>query len=106
MCETLCPLYSLPPGQGFTVGLFSVLDAYFDCEMKQLVANLPLASEILDALLKREGVLGTILEGILAYEQGDWDHQAIKSVEADTVNSAYWKSVEWANGVMETVIRK
>ena len=74
--------------------------------MKQLVANLPLASEILDALLKREGVLGTILEVILAYEQGDWDHQAIKSVEADTVNSAYWKSVERANGVMATVIRK
>jgi EAL and modified HD-GYP domain-containing signal transduction protein len=106
MCESLCPLYGVPPGQGFTVGLFSVLDAYFDCEMKQLVENLPLASEILDALLKREGVLGTILAGILAYEQGDWDHQAIKSAEAGTVNSAYWKSIEWANGVMEEVIRK
>jgi len=106
MCESLCPLFGVPPGQGFTVGLFSVLDAYFDCDMKQLVADLPLASEILDALLKREGVLGTILEGVLAYEQGDWDHQAIKSLEADTVNSAYWQSVEWANGVMETVIRK
>ena len=106
LCEALCPLYGVASGQGFTVGLFSVLDAYFDCEMKQLVANLPLASEILDALLKREGVLGTILEGILAYEQGDWDHQAIKSFDADTVNSAYWQSIEWANGVMETVIRK
>ena len=106
MCESLCPLYGLPAGQGFTVGLFSVLDAYFDCEMKQLVADLPLASEILDALLKREGVLGTLLEGILAYEQGDWESQAIKSVETDTLNSAYWESIEWANGVMETVIRK
>jgi EAL and modified HD-GYP domain-containing signal transduction protein len=106
MCESLCPSSSVPPGQGFTVGLFSVLDAYFDCEMKQLVENLPLASEILDALLKREGVLGATLEGILAYEQGDWDHQAIKSAEADTVNSAYWKSIEWANGVMEEVVRK
>jgi EAL and modified HD-GYP domain-containing signal transduction protein len=105
-CEALCPLYGVPSGQGFTVGLFSVLDAYFDCEMKQLVVNLPLASEILDALLKKEGVLGTILEGILAYEQGDWDDQAIKSFDVDTVNSAYWQSIEWANGVMETVIRK
>lgn len=106
MCESLCPLYEAPPGQGFTVGLFSVLDAYFDCEMKQLVAGLPLASEILDALLKREGVFGAILEAVLAYEQGDWDHQALKSIEADTVNSAYWESIEWANGVMEAVIRK
>ena len=106
MCESLCPLYGVPPGQGFTVGLFSVLDAYFDCEMKQLVSNLPLSPEILDALLKREGVLGTMLEGVLAYEQGDWDHHAIKSVETDTVNSAYWTSVDWANGVMEAVISR
>jgi EAL and modified HD-GYP domain-containing signal transduction protein len=28
MCEALCPLYGMPPGQGFTVGLFSILDAY------------------------------------------------------------------------------
>ena len=27
-------------------------------------------------------------------------------VEPEKVNSVYWESVEWANGVMETVIRK
>ena len=52
MCESFCPLYGMSSSQGFTVGLFSILDAYFDCAMKQLVADLPLASEILDALLK------------------------------------------------------
>ena len=28
MCESLCPLYGVSPNQGFTVGLFSILDAY------------------------------------------------------------------------------
>ena len=106
MCEALCPLYGMPPGQGFTVGLFSILDAYFDCDMRQLLADLPLAPEILAALLKREGELGTILEGMLAYERGEWEQCAAQTVEPGRLNSVYWESVEWANDVMETVIRK
>jgi EAL and modified HD-GYP domain-containing signal transduction protein len=106
MCEALCPLYGMPPGQGFTVGLFSILDAYFDCDMHQLLADLPLAPEILAALLKREGELGIILEGMLAYERGEWEQCAAQTVEPGRLNSVYWESVEWANGVMETVIRK
>ena len=106
MCEALCPLYGMPPGQGFTVGLFSILDAYFDCDMRQLLADLPLAPEILAALLKREGELGTILEGMLAYERGEWEQCAAQTVEPGRLNSVYWESVEWANGVMKTVIRK
>jgi EAL and modified HD-GYP domain-containing signal transduction protein len=106
MCEALCPFYGVDPGQGFTAGLFSILDAYFDCEMRQLLADLPLASEILDALLKGDGLLGVILERILAYERGEWEQCPVQAVEPKKVNSVYWESVEWAKGVMETVIRK
>jgi EAL and modified HD-GYP domain-containing signal transduction protein len=106
MCEALCPVFGVSPGQGFTVGLFSILDAYLDCEMHQLLEELPLAPDILDALLKREGVLGEILEGILAYERGEWEQCAVQTVESGLVNSVYWESVDWANGVMESVIRK
>ena len=107
MCEALCLLSGASSSQGFTVGLFSILDAYFDCDMQQLVANLPLAPEILDALLKREGLLGTILEGMLAYERGEW-RQGVdwKAIDPGRVNTVYWESVEWANGVMEAVIPK
>ncbi len=106
MCEALCPLYGVAPGPGFTVGLFSILDAYFDCEMRQLLADLPLTEDILDALLKREGVFGSILEGILAYERGEWSQQENAGVESSAISAAYWESVDWANGVLETVIRK
>ncbi len=106
MCEALCPFYGVDPGPGFTVGLFSILDAYFDCEMRQLIGGLPLAPEILEALLQGDGVLGSILEGILAFERGEWERSPVQVVEPEKVNSVYWKSVEWANGVMETVIRK
>ena len=103
MCEaTLSITMAWPQGPGFTVGLFSILDAYFDCEMQRLLAELPLASEILDALLKREGVFGSILEGILAYERGEWNNTIMTVIDHATVNAAYWESVEWASGVMES----
>jgi len=106
MCEAFCPLHGVSSDQGFTVGLFSILDAYFDCEMKQLVEDLPLASEILDALLKREGVLGAILEEILAYERGEWDQRLMRMVDLHILESVYWQSIEWANGVMKTVMAR
>lgn len=106
MCEALSPLYGANPGQGFMVGLFSILDAFFDCDMRQLLTDLPLAPEILDALLKREGVLGMILEGMLASERGEWEPITGQAIEPGRVNAVYWQSVEWAEGVMETVIRK
>ena len=74
--------------------------------MRHLLADLPLAQEILDTLLKREGILGAILKEILAYEWGESNQQADKTVEPHILNSVYWQSIEWANGVMETVIRK
>jgi len=74
--------------------------------MRHLLADLPLAQEILDALLKREGVLGTILKEILVYERGESNQQAVKTVEPHVLNSVYWQSIEWANGVMEIVKRK
>ena len=105
MCEGLSPLYGGSPGQGFTVGLFSILDAYFDCDMRQLVEDLPLAQEILDALLKREGALGTTLERMLAYERGNWEGCADAIVEPGKFNAVYWESVERANSVMETIVQ-
>lgn len=106
MCEALCPLLGMPSSQGFTVGLFSILDAYFDCEMRHLLTDLPLAPEILDALLRKEGGLGVILEGILAYERGDLNQEAIRGLEPSILNSVYWESIEWANGIMKAVIPK
>ena len=106
MCEALCPLQGIPPSQGFTVGLFSVLDAFFDCEMRQLLTGLPLAPEIFDALLQREGVLGGLLEAVLSYERGECNSHAFRAFEPHVLQSEYWQSIEWANGLMETVVRK
>ena len=90
--------------QGFTVGLFSVLDAYFDCEMKQLLADLPLAPEILLALTEGQGYLGKILQCVMSYERGEWNQIENSCFEPHVLRQEYFLSTEWANDVMKTTL--
>ena len=74
MCEQLAKLM-----QQRTVLPFSslasslVLDAFMDRPMPDILPALPLADEIVEALLAHEGMLGATLHCVLAYEQGDWE---------------------------------
>lgn len=56
--------------QYYLVGLFSVLDALFDCKIEQLVAPLNLHDEIARALLAREGPAGELLNWVIGAENG------------------------------------
>ena len=104
MCQGLSRLQGASASQGFTVGLFSVLDAYFDCEMKQLLADLPLSSEILLALTERQGCLGEILACVMSYERGDWKQIENSLFEAQVLRHEYFLSAEWANEVMNATL--
>jgi EAL and modified HD-GYP domain-containing signal transduction protein len=86
------------------VGLFSVLDAYFDCGMKQLLANLPLSSEIRLALIERQGPLGEILTCVMLYERGEWNKIENGRFEPQVLREGYFQSAEWANEVMTTIL--
>ena len=104
MCQGLSRLQGESASQGFTVGLFSVLDAYFDCEMKQLLADLPLAPEILLALTEGQGCLGKILKCVMSYERGEWDQIENSRFEPHVLRQEYLFSTEWANEVMKTTL--
>lgn len=104
MCQSLSRLHGESASQGFTVGLFSVLDAYFDCEMKQLLADLPLAPEILLALTEGQGCLGEILNCVMSYERGDWDQVVDSRFEPHVVRQEYFLSADWADEVMKTTL--
>ncbi|MCA9500298.1 MAG: HDOD domain-containing protein, partial [Nitrospira sp.] len=104
MCQGLSRFQGESTSQGFTVGLFSVLDAYFDCEMKQLLADLPLAAEILLALTERQGCLGEILTCVLSYERGEWDRIENSCFDPHVLRQEYFLSTEWANEVMKTTL--
>ncbi|MGB1091106.1 MAG: EAL and HDOD domain-containing protein [Oceanobacter sp.] len=60
------------PEQAFTVGLFSMLDAFFDISLEELCKQMKLAKDMQSALIEREGELGNILAIAEAMEKGDW----------------------------------
>jgi EAL and modified HD-GYP domain-containing signal transduction protein len=71
----LCELVARERGHApvdsfFTVGLFSVIDAFVDAPLETILESLPFSEEIVGALLRHEGGLGRALGGVVAYEQG------------------------------------
>ncbi|MHB8919558.1 MAG: EAL and HDOD domain-containing protein [Halothiobacillus sp.] len=89
------------PNSAFLVGLFSTLDAFYDQPIQQIVAELPLADTVAEALVSRQGVLGEILEYVIFYERGVW-------LEGDEVTEQlnacapglYVEAVNWAEQML------
>jgi EAL and modified HD-GYP domain-containing signal transduction protein len=98
MCELLAEASGIPDvDRAFLVGLFSVLDAMLERPMEQILRSLPLAPDIVDAVLRRQGDLGRILRGVIEYEKRNWDaaYAAIQLNES-LIQDAYRKAVAWS----------
>ena len=52
----------------FTLGLFSVIDGMMDAPMHDVVASLPLAEDMREALVSRHGQMGQLLNCVTALE--------------------------------------
>lgn len=59
---------SSPDGY-FTVGLFSIIDAFFDTSLPTLIEKLALNKDIIDALLQYNGVMGEVLEIVISVQE-------------------------------------
>ncbi|MDW8060692.1 MAG: HDOD domain-containing protein [Thermomicrobium sp.] len=83
----------------FLVGLLSVLDALLDQPMEELLASLPLAEELRQALLTREGELGLVLDAVLAYERGDWSRLVQLGLRPSLLTSSYLDALALAREI-------
>jgi EAL and modified HD-GYP domain-containing signal transduction protein len=105
MCEYLAQrLRQGNSATAFTVGLLSVLDAFMDRPMPELLTALPLADDIVQALLTHSGVLGALLQGVLAYERGDWAGLDHLGYPCSVLVEAYLQALAWATE-MQTLYR-
>ncbi len=87
----------------FTVGLLSVLDAFMDRPMPDILPMLPLADEIGEALLAHEGMLGATLGCVLAYERGDWEAVQNLGCPRDLLLKTYLEALMWATEMQNTL---
>jgi len=104
-CEYLAGLQSgLTAQSGFTVGLLSVLDAWLNRSMQQIVEQLPLSAEVAAALTRREGRLGSILSVAIDYSHSQWDalpQKALRARDAAQLQEAYYQAVLRADELLD-----
>ncbi len=85
------------PDVCFTAGLFSVLDALFDLPMTEVLKELPLSDELVDALLTHSGETGAILDLTKHYEKGYWDQFDQYECKDYKITTIYLSAIEWAD---------
>jgi EAL and modified HD-GYP domain-containing signal transduction protein len=97
MCELLAQAYHDRDAEGaFTTGLFSVVDALTDRSMVEVLASLPLSSEIIQALLNYDGTKGRLLRAAIAYERGNFGELGDLPPTRIPLSDLYTQAVEWA----------
>ena len=88
----------------FFLGLFSMIDTFFNRPMEELLKSLPLSEETNRALLGKEGLFHDILSLVKAYEQADWQNvtRLCGKIRLDQLNLAdfYVSSIEWSNNLI------
>jgi len=102
MAEILSTSLKRNSSSGFTVGMFSMLDALIGRPLLEVISELPLTDEVAAAILRREGVYGDILRAVMAYEEGAWDRVALAGIPDFAVVEAYVAAVTWAEALMES----
>lgn len=102
-CETVAEQTRLKARQNdlFLMGLFSFIDTFLNRPIEEILAELPIAADIKDALLGKPNELRQILDLIIMYEQGNWDAVAgitnKLNLGSSKILSNYLTAVKWAN---------
>jgi len=103
LCELLagCATRGADASELFLVGLFSLLSAMLDMEMKEILERLPLSENVKAALLDGNGPWAPYLKAVIAYENGDWvrcrDFLRELGVSPQEMLSAYLDALHWSD---------
>jgi EAL and modified HD-GYP domain-containing signal transduction protein len=84
----------------FTLGLFSVIDGMMDAPMHDVVASLPLADDIREALVQRRGRMGQLLDCVVSLEAGE-AHPVQATVPG--AGEIYLEAMMWATSAAESL---
>jgi EAL and modified HD-GYP domain-containing signal transduction protein len=100
-CESLAPHAGLPKRADdlFLVGMFSLMDAFLDRPISDLLLEVPVNEEIKSAILGEENSLGEVYNYVISYEKGDWprlsERQARLGIDEIQPPQLYLKALRW-----------
>lgn len=104
LCQTVAERLDLRGDTAFTVGLLAGIAELIGEPIANMVKQLPLTTEVTDALVRRTGRLGQVLSMVQAYEKSDSGALQGAPVSSADLAKAYLAAVGWSvrtvNGVM------
>jgi EAL and modified HD-GYP domain-containing signal transduction protein len=101
-CESLAPLVGAAKRQSdyFFLGLLSCIDVIVGRPMRLVLAELPIAADVSGALTGEENPLGTALQAVISYEQGNWGEfsQSARKLglNEDGFAELYMQALHWS----------
>lgn len=85
----------------FLTGLLSLIDAILDEDINSILEKLPLAQEIKDTLLTREGTMATLIQLVEYIEHAQWDESTATmeslGLTKEQVIEDYNEAISWAD---------
>lgn len=107
MCEQMAEHFEQDKAHMFLIGLLSGLDIILDMPLDEALEQLPLADNIIDAILNHENTAGQILAYVLCYEKWDFCHCPKQlQLSADIASKLYLQSIEWSQSTLEQTTKK
>ena len=103
MCEELADLTGDKSDNFFLIGILSNLDSLLDMPLDEALNQLPLADNIISAILHNGGPGGEALKCVISYEHWDISSIAFKDVDQSIIGDAYIHSINWAKDVMGNI---
>ncbi|MGS2718732.1 EAL and HDOD domain-containing protein [Eionea flava] len=102
-CELLGEIITkkTSPDGYFTVGLFSMIDAFFDTPLEELIQKLALRKELIDALLHYQGEKGRVLRLASHYQEDKLTKKDLAlledyNIDNKAITQAYLDSIYWS----------
>ncbi len=97
--ERIACNYDVSAETMFTVGLLSLLDVLIGTPMPQILQTMPLATELEQAILSREGNCGRLLSGIESHERGDWSGVEKAGLDLSILTPAWVDAAVWVRQI-------
>lgn len=101
MCQALAEIKGDANGSScFMAGLLSLLPAYMDRPMEDIVNELPLADDIAEGLVEGQGRIGAVLRHVVEYERGSWENLDLSSFDRSELRSTYLDAIKFTEESM------
>lgn len=97
----------LSRGEAYLLGMFSTLQFLIDAPLADILAALPIADEIRNALLYQQGASGALYRLILSYENADWNTVSALAeqlqIPAGILTDLYFEAMENADALWKSL---